>query len=218
MEKLKLIYVYDAHCSWCFAFSKIIQSIQEKYRNEFDFEVLSGGMVIGDRIGAIRDAAPPNILEIYERIESFTGIKFSASYLAKVKQGDSIRNSEIPANALAVFKSYFPEKAIDYAHALQHELFITALEVDDDALYLGLAKKFGLDGPTFLAQMQQTEFQEAARYEFALAKQLQVTGYPQILVQAGATQFYLIAKGYTDLTSLEERVQKVLAEIKLTGV
>ncbi len=63
--------------------------------------------------------------------------------------------------------------------------------------------------------MQQPAFQEAARYEFALAKQLEVTGYPQLLVQAGATQFYLIAKGYTDFDNLEERIQKVLAEITL---
>ena len=215
MEKLKLIYVYDAHCSWCFAFSKVIVDIQEKYKAKFDFEVLSGGMVIGDRIGTIRDAAPPNILEIYERITAHTGTKFSAAYLANVQQGDSIRNSEIPANALAVFKSYLPEKAIEYAHALQHELFITALEVDDDALYLGLAKDFGLDGSTFLEQMNQSAFQEKARYEFALAKQLQVTGYPQLLVQAGETQFYLIARGYTDFATLDERIQKVLAEITI---
>lgn len=214
MEKLKLIYVYDAHCSWCFAFSKVIIDIQEKYQTQFDFEVLSGGMVIGNRIGPIRDAAPPNILEIYERISSLTNTQFSEAYLAKVKQGDSIRNSEIPANALAVFKSYLPEKAIEFAHALQHELFITALEVDDNGLYHGLAEEFGLDGTNFLFQMQKAEFQEAARYEFALAKQLQVTGYPQLLVQAGETQFYLIARGFTDFATLEERVQKILTEIK----
>lgn len=215
MKKLKLLYVYDAHCSWCFAFSKVIVDIQEKYKTKFNFEVLSGGMVIGDRIGTIRDAAPPNILEIYERIAAHTGTKFSAAYLANVQQGDSIRNSEIPANALAVFKSYLPEKAIEYAHALQQQLFINALEVDDDALYLGLAKDFGLDGPTFLEQMNQPAFQEKARYEFALAKQLQVTGYPQLLVQAGATQFYLIARGYTHFATLEERIQKILTEITL---
>jgi len=138
MEKLKLIYVFDAHCSWCFAFSQVIIDIQAQYKTQFDFEVLSGGMVIGDRVGTIRDAAPPNILEIYERITSLTGTTFSAAYLANVEQGDSIRNSEIPANALAVFKSYLPKKAIEYAHALQQQLFVAALEVDDDQLYLDL--------------------------------------------------------------------------------
>lgn len=214
MDKLKLIYVYDAHCSWCFAFSKVIKKIQEKHQETFDYEVLSGGMVIGDRIGPIKEAAPPNILEIYERIETFTGVQFGKAYLEKVAIGDSLRNSEIPANALAVFKSYLPDKAIAYAHALQQKLFIEALEIDDDTLYESLAIEFGLDGTEFLKKMQEQEFIESARYEFALAKQLQVTGYPQLLVQTSTSQFYLIAKGYTDFANLEGRLEKVLAELK----
>ena len=213
MNTLKLIYVYDAHCSWCFAFSKVITAIQDKYQAEFGYEVLSGGMIIGDRIGPIKDAAPPNILEIYERIESFTGTTFGPAYLEKVTQGDSLRNSEIPAIALAVFKSYHPDKALAYAHALQQKLFVEAIEIDDDALYLSLATDFGLDGTTFLQQMKMEEFMDAARYEFALAKQLQVTGYPQLLVQTDDTQFYLVAKGYTDFETLDERLQKVLEQL-----
>jgi len=213
MNTLKLIYVYDAHCSWCFAFSKIIAAIQDKYNKEFDYEVLSGGMIIGDRIGSIKDAAPPNILEIYERIESFTGTAFGPEYLKKVAQGDSLRNSEIPAIALAVFKSHLPEKALAYAHAIQQKLFVEALEIDDDTLYLSLATAFGLDGELFLQQMKMEKFADAARYEFALAKQLQVTGYPQLLVQTDETQFYLMAKGYTDFETLDERMQKVLEQL-----
>lgn len=213
MNTLKLIYVYDAHCSWCFAFSKVIAAIQDKYKNEFDYEVLSGGMIIGDRIGLIKDAAPPNILEIYERIESFTGTVFGPQYLKKVAQGDSLRNSEIPAIALAVFKSHLPEKALAYAHALQEKLFVEALEIDDDTLYQSLASAFGLDSKLFLQQMQMEAFADTARYEFALAKQLQVTSYPQLLVQTDETQFYLIAKGYTDFDNLDGRMQKVLKEL-----
>ena len=121
--------------------------------------------------------------------------------------------NEIPAIALAVFKSHLPEKALAYAHALQQKLFVEAFEIDDDALYQSLAKEFGLDSELFLQQMKMEKFVDAARYEFALAKQLQVTGYPQLLVQTDDTQFYLIAKGYTDFDNLDERVQKVLEQL-----
>lgn len=193
----------------------MILAIQEKYEQIFDFEVLSGGMVVGDRIGPIKDAAPPNILEIYERIESFTGTKFGEEYLAKVAEGDSLRNSEIPAAALAVFKSHQPKQAIAFAHNLQEKLFVDALEIDDQQLYESLATEFGLNGPKFYEQMQLPEVMESARYEFALAKQLQVTGYPQLLVQTDETHFYLIAKGYTRFEELNARVEKVLVELKV---
>lgn len=214
MKKSKLIYVYDAHCSWCFAFSEVMLNIQKKYNTEFDYEVISGGMIVGDKIGPIREAAPPNILEIYEQIEQFTGTAFGKEYLTKVAQGDSLRNSEIPAAALSAFKNLQPKNALSFAHAIQYKLFIEALEIDDDALYESLAREFKIEEKAFLSQMQQSEFQDAARYDFALAKQLQVTGYPQLLVQTDATHFFLIAKGYTDFETLDGRVQQVLAQIE----
>ncbi|MEM1124284.1 MAG: DsbA family protein [Bacteroidota bacterium] len=213
MKKLKLIYVFDAHCSWCFAFSKVVLAIQEKYADTFDFEVLSGGMVVGDRTGPIKNAAPPNLLEIYGRIESMTGTKFSEAYLAKAEKGDSLVNSEIPAAALATFKKYRPEKAMTFAHDLQEKLFVDAMDVDDSELYHSLANEFGIDAAAFYQEMQTSDAKEAARYEFSLAKQLQVTGYPQLLVQTGDTHFYLIARGYIDSGTLEERLQKVMGEL-----
>ena len=46
MKKLKVVYVYDAHCSWCFAFSTVMQQIQKKYGKTLDFEVISGALLI----------------------------------------------------------------------------------------------------------------------------------------------------------------------------
>ena len=61
-------------------------------------------------------------------------------------------------------------------------------------------------------------FKEKAYYDFTLCKQLKVTGYPQLLLQNGETHFYLLAKGYTDFETLDERIASVLEEIKIKGV
>ena len=55
------------------------------------------------------------------------------------------------------------------------------------------------------------EFKDEAYYDFALAKQLQVQGYPAVLIQRGESTFYLIAKGYTDIDTLEARIKKAWA-------
>lgn len=83
-------------------------------------------------------------------------------------------------------------------------------------MYKSLATVYGLDGDKFYEQMQLPKVMESARYEFALAKQLQVTGYPQLLVQTDENHFYLIAKGYTNFEELDGRIQKVLAELAPT--
>ena len=57
-------------------------------------------------------------------------------------------------------------------------------------------------------------FKDAALYDFVLDKQLEVTGFPAVLVQTGETSFYLLAKGYTNLETLETRFQNIMTEIK----
>ena len=58
-----IIYCYDAWCGWCYGFSPVIKALHEKYKNQFDFEPLSGGMIpvestqpIGNIAGYIKNA------------------------------------------------------------------------------------------------------------------------------------------------------------------
>jgi len=43
-------------------------------------------------------------------------------------------------------------------------------------------------------------------------KQLQVTGYPTVFIQAGEIKFVMVARGYTEHTELRERIENVLKE------
>ena len=45
-----LIYCYDAYCGWCYGFSPVIKQIAEEYRDSFEMEVLSGGMILLDKL------------------------------------------------------------------------------------------------------------------------------------------------------------------------
>jgi putative protein-disulfide isomerase len=56
------------------------------------------------------------------------------------------------------------------------------------------------------------EYKEQAHYEFALCKQLNVTGFPAVFIQLSDTKFYKLAEGYTDYETLNDRLQKVLEE------
>jgi len=44
--KNKIIYVWDPMCGWCYGFEPQMEKFQEKYRDEYDFEVIIGGMVL----------------------------------------------------------------------------------------------------------------------------------------------------------------------------
>ena len=215
MEKIKIIYVHDALCGWCYGFSPVIRSIYEHKQSQFDFEVLSGGMMLGQRSGPVGVVAA-FVKTAYKMVEQTTGITFGEGFLTQLERGEMIFDSEKPAIALSVFKSYQSGKAILFAHDLQDCLYHDGRDLNDDDVYRYLAVNFGLDPDEFIYKMQTEDFKQSAHYDFALARQLEVTGYPAVLVQNADNHFYLIAQGFTDLQTLEARLENVLIELNNT--
>lgn len=211
--KFSLIYVYDALCGWCYGFSGVMKSIYEEYQNEFDFEVISGGMVLGERAGKLSESRAL-IESHYPRIEEMTGAKFGEPFLAALAEGTRYFSSEKPSIALSVFKSYYPEKAILFAHAIQKAIYADGIDLEQDENYLPLIQPFDIPEDQFLEKLKSEEFKQAAYYDFALARQLQVSGYPAAFIKVGDRNFYMIAKGYASLETMQLRIGNVLKEIE----
>lgn len=211
-KKIKIIYVYDALCGWCYGFSPVIKECYNKYKTEFDFEVLSGGMMMGDRVGSINDIAP-FIKTAYKTVEDTTGVKFGEAYVKVLLEGNMILNSEMPSIALSIFKQYFPEKAVIFAHEIQNALYFDGKDPNEINTFIPIAINHGINADEFSVKIKSEEAKELAFYDFALAKQLRIDGFPAVLMQTSETGFYLIAKGYTDLETLELRINNVLKEI-----
>lgn len=211
-KKLELIYVYDALCGWCYGFSPVMKEIYNQHKETFNFEVLSGGMMLGDREGEIGTVAP-YIKEAYKTVEDTTGVKFGSQFLAILDEGTQYISSEKPAIALSIFKTYQPEKAVLFAHALQSAIYHDGIDLNQFESYTSLVEQFNLPAEEFIAKMQTEEFKQAAYYDFALARQLQVSGYPAAFIKTRENNFYMIAKGYADLETMKLRIENVLKEV-----
>lgn len=213
-----VLYCYDAYCGWCYGFSPVIKRIAENYKESFSFEVLSGGMIITDTPRHIGLTAG-YIKEAYKRVEEYTGIKFGQDYLWHIFNpdlSDWFPSSEKPAIALCVFKEYYPEQQVEFASDLQFALHYEGRDLCDKEAYRYILEKYQIPATEFYEKMDSDEYKEKAYYEFALCKQLMVTGFPAVLLQVNESKFYLLAKGYTDYDSLQETIESVLAEIKNT--
>jgi putative protein-disulfide isomerase len=216
MNKLTLIYCYDAYCGWCYGFSPVMKKIAAQYKDEFFIEVLSGGMMIGEHVMPIEQIGP-YIQKAYHQVEELTGIQFGEDFLWHVNNPDKsdwVMNSEKPAIALCVFKEYYPDDAILFASDLQYALNYEGRDLDDDEAYRHLLKIYKIPEPEFYTKLKSEAFKEKAHYEFALCKHLQVTSFPQVLIQQNDSKFYLIAKGFSDYETMNERIQNVLEELR----
>ncbi|MBC7586935.1 MAG: DsbA family protein [Chitinophagaceae bacterium] len=212
-----LFYCYDAYCGWCYGFSAVIKKIEETYKNRLGFEVLSGGMVLPEKPIHIGVTAG-YIQKAYTTVEEYSGVQFGADYLWHINNpdlSDWFPNSEKPAIAMSIFKEFYPERQVEFACDLQYALHFEGRDLTDDAAYKNLLEKYSIQPEAFYEKLQSEEFKEKAYYEFALCKQLQVTGYPTVLLQTTETKFHLLARGFTTYDELTTRLDKVMEELRL---
>jgi putative protein-disulfide isomerase len=208
-------YCYDAYCGWCYGFSPVIKRIAEEWKNKLAFEVLSGGMIPKEAARPVGTMAG-YISQAYKTVEEMTGIRFGEDFLWHMfnpDQSDWVMHSEKSAAALCIFKEIHPNLQVAFAADLQYALNYEGRDLTDDEAYRHLLVKYGIPEQTFYSRLNSETYIEKAHYEFSLCKQLQVTGFPQVLIQSGEQKFYLLAKGYTDFETLNNRVRAVMAEI-----
>jgi putative protein-disulfide isomerase len=210
--KPTLIYCYDAYCGWCYGFSNVIKNIQKTFHDKLEFEVLSGGMILPEKPVPIATTAH-YIQQAYKNVEGYSGIKFGEDYLWHINNpdlSDWFPDSLKPAIALCIFKEYYPLRQIEFASDLQYALHFEGRDLTDDAAYEHLLEKYSIQPEAFYSKLKDEAYKQKAQYEFALCKQLQVTGYPCVLIQTNETKFHLMARGYTTYEDLKNRIENLL--------
>jgi len=208
-EMPRLIYVYDAICGWCYGFSSVIHEIYDDYQGQMEFQVVSGGMVLGEREGIGKEVAP-YVSEAYKTVENHTGVKFGEAFLENFNSGQLYFSSLQPAIAMAVFREKLPSRTVEFAHAIQKMVYLDGISPEVPAVYGPVAATFGLDGDAFVQQMADTSYQRQAEADFQFSNQLGVTGFPTVFLFHN-DQLYLLARGYSDKASLTGTIDKILA-------
>ena len=156
------------------------------------------------------------IYKAYHRVEELAGIKFGEDYLWHIRnpaESDWFPHSEKAAIALCIFKELYPEQQISFAVDLQFSLHYEGRDLTDDEAYRLLLEKYTIDADEFYKKLHSEEYKEKVLYEFSLCKQLQVTGFPAVLMQTGETKFYLISRGYTSYENVKARIENIRKEI-----
>ncbi|WP_243697425.1 DsbA family protein [Flaviaesturariibacter aridisoli] len=208
-------YCYDAWCGWCYGFSPVIKRLAEEYKDKLRFEVLSGGM--------IRPETPQHfgpiakyIQTAYTRVEELTGVRFGEDFLWHVFHPDDtdwFPDSTMPAIALCILKEAAPERQVEIASDLQYALNFEGRDLTDPEAYRHLLPKYGISEDDFYTRLSSEEYRDQALYEFSLVQQLQVTGFPAVLLQVDDLRFYLLASGYTHYDDLEARLERALNNV-----
>jgi putative protein-disulfide isomerase len=211
-----IFYCYDAYCGWCFGFSPVIRQLANEYQHKLAFETLSGGMIpkeSAQHIGKIAEY----IQGAYHTVEKTTGIQFGEDYLWHIKNPDKsdwFPHSDKAATALIIFKELFPDKSVEFAAELQKALHYEGRDLTDDEAYRHLLDKYDIHATEFYEKLNSEQYHEKTIYEYTLVKQLQVNGFPAVLLQTDELKFFLLTRGYTNYETLKERIDRILQDLE----
>ena len=94
-----------------------MKHIYEKYQDDFNFEVIFGGMVLGERADPITNRSA-SIKSHDPKVEETSKFKFGEPFIKALDEGGIYLSSEKPSIALSVLKTYHPCKAVLFAFIL----------------------------------------------------------------------------------------------------
>ena len=209
MKKPRIIYVYDALCGWCYGFSPVIRQFHQQYTDEFEFDVLSGGMMTGARVQPI-SASMSYIKEAYKVVEDRTGVRFGDDYLTKILEpGTYVSDSEKPGMAMTLVKSILPEIAVEFAGTLQNALYYDGIDLNDNAAYGLLVEPFGIDPDEFVVHLSDPAIREQTWAEFNLVSQYGINGFPTVIAEVG-DNLYALSRGYVPYEQLNASAKQLL--------
>ena len=204
---LKLLYVYDALCGWCYGFSPVLGSLLAD-RPGATVEVVSGGMIRGARRGPIGEVAG-YIKQAYKVVEERCGVTFGRDFVdGPLEAGTMYMTSEPPAALLAAAREAKPAEQYAAAHALQTGIYYHGLGPDTDELARHLARGLDLPEDSMVEARTAECYRRLAEEDFARSQQLGVTGFPVLLMAHGG-QYHLLAHGYVDRAALDGRIAAV---------
>ena len=162
-------------------------------------------------IGAIAEY----IQGAYQTVEQMTGVKFGKDYLWHIfnpDESDWYPNSEMSAIAMAIFRELYPDQTIAFASDLQYALYEEGRDLTDKEAYRHLLEKYSIDADVFYQKLASEAYKEKAYYDFSLIKQLRVNGFPSVFLQLDDAKLYMIARGFSTLEDVEQRINKIMAE------
>ncbi|WP_339786274.1 DsbA family protein [uncultured Imperialibacter sp.] len=207
MKKDTIIYIFDPLCGWCYGFSGTIVDLFNKRKDEFNFEVISGGMVTGTRIAPF-SSMHGYISGAYKRVEEMTGAKFGEPYLNDLLPSDMQMNSEPPSRALVTFRSFLPDQVVPFAHALQKKQYLEGRDFADNTVYEELAAQFGLDPKAFIEKFESEEMKYQTTQDFQWSNSAGVKGFPTVVLK-NDQGYYLVSNGFRPLDEVEKVIETI---------
>jgi putative protein-disulfide isomerase len=201
---MRLIYVADPMCSWCYGISDEVSKLKKSRSEKMGFQLILGGLrpYNTETIADLGEMLEHHWTEVQKR----SGRLFNTDIL---EDQTFVYDTEPPSRAVVVMRNLNPKAEYDFFKRVQIAFYYDNLNTNDVKTYKGLVGKFNVDSDLFEERYNSESMKMLVRNDFQLASKLGVRGFPTLLLE-NEEGYHVISRGYAPFEILDKRVQSVL--------
>jgi putative protein-disulfide isomerase len=209
---MKLIFVGDPMCSWCYGFGKELSALEAR-RPELSIDIIVGGVRAG-ATDLLDDSGKQFRLGHWARVEQLSGLPFNRN--AFLARENFVYNTEPICRAVVAARQIAPEAdQLAMFRALGHAFYVDGLDTTDGEVLAQVAvaalEKLGHvhDVAAFHDEWAALATIAATRAEFAQVRALGIKSFPALLLEAN-DQLSEISPGYAPVDQLDRQLTAML--------
>lgn len=209
---MKLVYVGDPMCSWCYGFGKELTALTERH-SDLPVEIVVGGLRAG-ATDVLDEAGKQFRLLHWARVEAASGLPFNREGL--MARENFVYDTEPICRAVVAARILAPEAdLLAVFRALQHGFYVEAVDTTDGHVLSRLAADalaldgHAIDADTFYRVWSEESTIAAARSDFRRARALGVQSFPTLFLEKDG-ELINLSPGYVAVDELDASLQSIL--------
>jgi len=205
---IRLIYVHDPMCSWCWGFSPTLSSLFENLPAGVGVVRLLGGLAPDSEL-PMPDAMQAKLQDTWRRIqERIPGTRFNFDFWRDCRP----RRSTWPAcRAVIVARRFDPALESAMIEAIQHAYYLEARNPSDPDTLQALARELGLDGAAFARRLDAPETWDTLESEIRQARGMGADSFPSLRLQIGES-VWPVPVDYTDIAPMLGTIEALIED------
>jgi len=205
---MKLLYVGDPMCSWCYGFGKEMSELMAMHPG-LALEIVVGGVRAG-ATDLLDQSGKEFRLGHWARVEAASGLPFNRAAL--LARENFVYDTEPVCRAVVAARRLAPASdLLAVFRALQQAFYVDGLDTTDGrVLSQVVAAQLEMDVEAVLRMWQDGDTIAQTRDDFVRARALGVRSFPALLLDTG-DGIIEISGGYAQASQLDQQLRRALA-------
>jgi putative protein-disulfide isomerase len=211
---MKLVYVGDPMCSWCYGFGKELSALTALHPT-LPLEIIVGGVRAG-ATDILDDGGKQFRFGHWARVEESSGLVFNRK--AFMARENFVYDTEPVCRAVVTARQLAPQAdLLAIFRALQNAFYVDGLDTTDGRVLAQVAVAalevvgYASSAAAFYRHWSAPATIEATRAEFARVRAIGVRSFPALLLEVDG-QLIEISPGYAAVAQLERRLNAALPQ------